>query len=313
MDQVVLGRTGLGVSVVGLGCGGDSHLGLDTGGTIEQALRVIRRASELGVTYFDTADEYGTEEIVGRALAPVRDEVVISTKSKPLRADGSLLSATELQENIHESLRRLQTDHVELFFLHMVRQRNYQYCLDELLPVLNDLVAAGTIGHIGITEGSRSDPVHSMLVNAVEDDAWEVMMLAFNPFNQSARQLLLTRAIHKKIGIDVMCAARGPFSHPDEMRSVIASLFASGALSDTAIDREDPLGFVIHHGGAASVIDAAYRYARHEPGCHVVLTGTGNLAHLEQNIVSINSGPLPTADVALLERYFGSLQRTTKD
>jgi len=138
-------------------------------------------------------------------------------------------------------------------------------------------------------------------------------MLAFNPFNQSARQLLLSRAINKNIGIDVMCEARGPFSYPDEMRSVIASLFASGALSDTAIDREDPLGFVIHHGGAASVIEAAYRYARQEPGCHVVLTGTGNLAHLEQNIASINRGPLPIAEVQLLERYFGSLQRTTKD
>lgn len=151
--MVVLGRTGLEVSVVGLGCGGDSHLGLDTGGSMDQALEVIRRANELGVTYFDTADEYGTEEIVGRALASVRDEVVISTKSKPLRADGSLLSAVELQENIHASLERLQIDHVELFFLHMVRERNYRYCLDELLPVLVGLVESGTIGHIGITEG----------------------------------------------------------------------------------------------------------------------------------------------------------------
>jgi len=313
VDQVVLGRTGLVVSVVGLGCGGDSHLGLDTGGTIDQAINVIRRASELGVNYFDTADEYGTEELVGRALSRMRDEVVISTKSKPRQADGSLLSAVALKERVHASLKRLRTDRVELFFLHMVRPGNYQYCLDELLPALDDLVALGTIGHIGITEGSRSDPSHSLLVRAVEDDAWEAMMLAFNPFNQSARQLLLPKAIAKNIGIDVMCATRGPFSHPDEMRSVIAALFDSGALDDASIDHDDPIGFVVHPGGAASVIDAAYRYARHEPGCHVVLTGTGDLAHLEQNIVSINRGPLPAADVAQLERYFGSLQRTTKD
>ena len=313
MDTVKLGATGLEVSVVGLGTGGDSHLGLDTGGSEDQALEVIRRSLELGVTYFDTADEYGTEELVGRALAPVRAEVVISTKTKPLRPDGSLLRAEGLRGNVFDSLTRLRTDYIDVYFLHMVRERHYAYCVDELVPVLTELKGAGTIGHIAITEGSRSDPRHEMLQRAVRDEHWEVMMLAFNPFNASARSLLFPQTIARGVGVDVMCAARGPFSHPEEMREVVKALVGAGELDPDSVEMDNPLGFILKHGDSRSVIDAAYRFARHEPGCDVILTGTGNVAHLEQNINSINAGPLPETDVAELDRLFGHLQRVTKD
>ncbi len=313
MDRVVFGKTGIDVSVVGLGCGGDSHLGLDTGGSVDGARTVLRHALELGVTYFDTADEYGTEEVVGEVLSPVRAEVVISTKTKPLRPDGSVLTPEDLERNVDASLRRLRTDYIDIFFLHMVRERHYDFCRDALFPVLERLRDAGKIGHIAITEGSRSDPRHEMLQRAVHDDLWEVMMLAFNPFNASARRLLFPATIEHNVGIDVMCAARGPFSHPDEMRSVIDALIVSGELDASAVDRENPLGFLLHEGGANSVTDAAYRFARHEPGCHVVLTGTGSARHLEENIASINRGPLPPEDVTRLNDLFGHLQRLTKD
>jgi aryl-alcohol dehydrogenase-like predicted oxidoreductase len=313
MDHVIFGRTGLDVSVVGLGCGGDSHLGLDTGGSEEQAIGVIQHALELGVTYFDTADEYGTETVVGKVLSPVRDEVVISTKTKPLRPDGSVLSAEGLRSNVNDSLAKLQTDYIDIFFLHMVRDRHYDHCVEVLLPVLDDLKRSGAIRHIAITEGSRSDPRHEMLQRAVLDDYWEVMMLAFNPFNASARRLLFPATIAANVGIDVMCAARGPFSHTGEMHEVITALIESGELDASSIDQDNPLGFLLGHGDALSVIDAAYRFARHEPGCHVVLTGTGSKTHLEENVASINRGPLPTSDIEELDRLFGHLQRLTKD
>ena len=313
MDHVIFGRTGLDVSVVGLGCGGDSHLGLDTGGSQEQAIGVLRHAFDLGVTYFDTADEYGTEEVVGKVLSPVRSEVVISTKTKPLRPDGSVLSAEDLRSNVMDSLAKLQTDYIDIFFLHMVRERHYNHCVEVLLPVLDELKGSGAIRHIAITEGSRSDPRHDMLQRAVLDDYWEVMMLAFNPFNASARRLLFPQTIEKNIGIDVMCAARGPFSHPGEMDEVITALIDTGELDPTSIDRENPLGFLLNHGDAISIVDAAYSFARHEPGCHFVITGTGSTKHLEENIASINRGPLPASDIEELDRIFGHLQRLTKD
>jgi aryl-alcohol dehydrogenase-like predicted oxidoreductase len=72
-------------------------------------------------------------------------------------------------------------------------------------------------------------------------------------------------------------------------------------------DLNDPLGFLVHEGGARSVVEAAYRFVRHEPGCHVVLTGTGHQGHLEENIASINKPPLPPEDVERLAELFGHL------
>ena len=73
------------------------------------------------------------------------------------------------------------------------------------------------------------------------------------------------------------------------------------------LDIEDPLGFLVQEGGARSVVEAAYRFARHEPGCDVVLTGTGSPAHLEENVASINAPPLPSDDLERLRRLFGHL------
>jgi aryl-alcohol dehydrogenase-like predicted oxidoreductase len=73
-------------------------------------------------------------------------------------------------------------------------------------------------------------------------------------------------------------------------------------------EREQPLDFLIHEGGATSVIDAAYRYARNEPGADVVLFGTGDALHLESNIASILKPPLPAEDTARLNALFGALE-----
>src|ERR1700710_2997416 len=86
MEYTTLGRTGLKVSVAGLGCGGFSKLGLGTGRSEDHAVGIIRQALDLGVNLIDTAAVYGTEEVVGRALKDVpRDSVVVCTKaSKPV-------------------------------------------------------------------------------------------------------------------------------------------------------------------------------------------------------------------------------------
>jgi L-galactose dehydrogenase len=85
------------------------------------------------------------------------------------------------------------------------------------------------------------------------------------------------------------------------------SLRREGQIPDDRFDRRDPLGFLVREGGAASVVEAAYRFCRHEPGVHVVLTGTGDMAHLEQNVASIERGPLRTADLRRLEEIFGAV------
>src|SRR5580692_4552837 len=98
MDYTVLGRTGLKVSVAGLGCGGFSRLGLGTGQSTEHAIGIVRQAIDLGVTLVDTAAVYGTEDVVGAALRGIdRDAVVVCTKaSKP--AGDSAFSAEKVIE-----------------------------------------------------------------------------------------------------------------------------------------------------------------------------------------------------------------------
>jgi hypothetical protein len=104
-----------------------------------------------------------------------------------------------------------------------------------------------------------------------------------------------------------MFAVRRTLSQPDEMRRVARQLVEEGHIPDGAIDLDDPLGFLLRPGRNGYVVESAYRFVRHEPGCHVVLTGTGNPAHLEDNISSINSQPLTTEQVESLRRIFGHL------
>ena len=104
-----------------------------------------------------------------------------------------------------------------------------------------------------------------------------------------------------------MFAVRRALSHPDELSRVATELVEQGHIDGAAVDLDDPLGFLVHEGGAASVVEAAYRFSRHEPGCHVVLTGTGSIDHLEENVRSINAPPLPSEDLELLRTLFGHL------
>ena len=104
-----------------------------------------------------------------------------------------------------------------------------------------------------------------------------------------------------------MFAVRNIFSKPDVLKKTFAELAAEGKVPAALAADENPLGFLVHAGGAESVVDAAYRFARHEPGIDVVLFGTGNVAHLRSNVASILRPPLPTADVTKLHELFGEL------
>jgi len=306
MDKIVLGRTGLEVGVAGLGCGGHSRLGQRTGATEEESVQLVRRALDLGVTYIDTARAYGTEEIVGRAVAGRRHEVVVSTKAHPGTRDVRP-SAGELRESLQLSLRRLRTDYIDVFHLHGVSESVYGYCVEELVPELERLREEGAVRFVALSERFADDPGHAMLRLALLDDCWDVVMVGFDLLNPSARTEVLGMTQAKNVGVEVMYAVRRALSQPDELCRVVQRLVEEGRIPADDLDAEDPLGFLVHEGGARSVVEAAYRFARHEPGCHVVLTGTGNPFHLEENIGSINGPPLPSDDIERLRQLFGHL------
>lgn len=307
---MALGGTGLLVSVAGLGCGGFSRLGLASHRSESRAVGLVRRALELGVNFLDTASAYGTEEVVGKAIAGRRHEVVVSTKALP-RAEGGLLDSGGLGRSLQDSLRRLGTDHVDVFHLHGVGSDDYDYCVAELVPALVQWRERGAIRFLAVSERFASEPGHAMMERAVTDGLWDVVMVGFNLLNQSARNRVLPAAIEHDVGVEVMFAVRQALSQPEVLRRLIAGLIEGGYLAPGDVDRHDPLGFLVHEGGATSVVDAAYRFCRHEPGCHVVLTGTGRVDHLERNVASIDRGPLPAEDLDRLRRLFAGVDHVS--
>lgn len=306
MDYTTLGRTGIRVSVMGLGCGGHSRLGQSYGNTEEQSVEVARRALDLGVNFFDTAEAYGTEEILGKGLLGTpREKVIISTKRSMWGDDG--LRAEGVAPALEASLRRLGTDYVDVYHLHGLARQHYDRAVDELMPELIRLRDEGKLRSIGVTEVFNSDPGHEMLSRAVQDDFWDVIMVGFNILNQSARERVLAATQEKNIGVLIMFAVRRALSDRTALAEALADLRERGRVDGKLVGDETALDFLVHRGGATSLQDAAYRFCRYEPGVRVVLSGTGKVEHLEANAESLRRPPLPAEDVERLQQMFAGV------
>ena len=151
-----LGNSGLEVSALGLGCMGMSS-GLGPPADTKEMISLIRKAVEKGINFFDTAEVYGpftNEELVGEALAPVRDQVVIATKFgwKP-NAEGMWSDLDSRPEHIKEvaeaSLKRLRIDTIDLFYQHRV---DLEVPIEDVAGVVKDLIKEGKVKHFGLSE-----------------------------------------------------------------------------------------------------------------------------------------------------------------
>jgi aryl-alcohol dehydrogenase-like predicted oxidoreductase len=301
MDTVTLGRTGLQVSAMGFGCGGPSRAGASTGKTVDESVAVVRQALDAGVNFIDTSEAYGTEEIVGQAIRGLdRDSLVLSTKKRT----GQHLTPQDVVNSLEASLKRLGTDYVDIYHLHAVVLENYEYLLAEIVPTMQRLREQGKLRAIAISEKWGTDPQHAMLKRALNDDVWDVMMVGFNVLNQSARERVFPRTIEQDIGVLVMFAVRRALSQPERLKANLEELIERGQLDPADLDLDDPLGFLVHEGGATSLPDAAYRFCRDEPGTHVILSGTGNPDHLQANLASFERPPLPEEDRRRLIHVF---------
>tara|TARA_B100001123_G_scaffold411427_1_gene507633 strand:+ start:9055 stop:9942 length:888 start_codon:yes stop_codon:yes gene_type:complete len=293
---------------MGVGAGGPSQMGKRSGKTEAESASILLQAFDAGVNFVDTSENYGTEPLVGLALKDLpRDQLIISTKKSSSDA-----KAADVAPGLEASLSRLGTDYVDVYNLHGVWPGDYRRCAEELYPELLKLKEAGKIRFIGMSEKFNDDMEHEMAPMALADDIWDVMMIGFNLLNQSARDRLLAKAIQQDIGIQVMFAVRKALSDPDHLLTVIAGLIEAGQIDPADIDDpNDPIGFIVHKNGAVSIPDAAYRFCRHEPGTHVILSGTGNPEHLKKNIASLERGPLQTEDVDRLKHMFRNVDSIT--
>ena len=154
MKKRTLGASGLEVSSLGFGCMGLSY-GYGPPQERQAAINLIRAAHERGVTFFDTAEAYGpfvNEEIVGEALAPIRDQVVIATKFG-FKGGDSTAGQDSRPERIREvadaALKRLRTDHIDLFYQHRV---DPNVPMEDVAGTVKELIQAGKVRHFGLSE-----------------------------------------------------------------------------------------------------------------------------------------------------------------
>ena len=156
MQKRILGNQGLEVSELGLGCMGLSFgYGIPT--EKSEAIKLLRTAYDKGITFFDTAECYGpftNQELLGEALKPFRKEVVIATKFGFQDGDstkGLDSSPARIRKVVEESLKRLQTDYIDLFYQHRV---DPNVPMEEVAGTVKDLIAEGKVKHFGLSEAS---------------------------------------------------------------------------------------------------------------------------------------------------------------
>ena len=157
MKMRMLGNSGLEVSALGLGCMGMSYAYGPAPDKAEM-IALLRKAAELGVTFFDTAEVYGpfaNEELLGEALEPLRDRVVIATKfgfdltRDPASGPGTNSRPEQIRAVCDASLKRLKTDHIDLFYQHRV---DPAVPIEDVAGTVGDLIREGKVRHFGLSE-----------------------------------------------------------------------------------------------------------------------------------------------------------------
>ena len=309
MQKRKLGNSSLEVSALGLGCMGLSH-GYGPATETQQAMSLIRSAVDLGVTFFDTAEVYGpylNEEVVGEALAPVRDQVVIATKFGftfgPDNKQQILNSRPEhIRFAVEGSLRRLKTDYIDLLYQHRV---DPNVPIEEVAGVVKALIEEGKVKHFGLSEAGvqtirRAHAVQPVTALQSEYSLWwrepeleifptlQELGIGFVPFSPLGKGFL-TGAI----------AADAAFGR-DDFRSIVPR-FSHEAMQ--ANQKLVTLLREIAEQKAVTPAQIALAWLLAQAPCIVPIPGTTKLHRLEENIgsteVTLTTGDLQSIAAAL--------------
>lgn len=287
-----LGKSGLKVSAMGLGCMGMSH-GYGAAGDKKEMIKLIHQAVEKGVTFFDTAEVYGpytNEELVGEALEPYRKEVVIATKCGIQIVDGKQIvigKPETIRRSIEGSLKRLRTEYIDLYYLHRV---DPDTPIEEVAETMKLLQQEGKIRHWGVSEAGvqtirRAHAVFPLTAVQSEYSMW---------WREPEKELLPTL---EELGIGFV-----PFSP-------LGKGFLTGSISkDTRFDKSDFRNivprFTTENLNANQVIIDFIKILANEKNATPAqialawvlavkpwiapIPGTTKLSRLEENLKSIN-------------------------
>ena len=304
MKTRTLGNNGLQVSSIGLGCMG---LSFAYGPAAEKAdgIALLRAAVERGVTFFDTAEVYGpfnNEELVGEALAPVRDQVVIATKfgfRNGQSADGVDSRPETIRAVAEASLKRLKTDRIDLFYQHRV---DPAVPIEDVAGTVKDLVAEGKVKHFGLSEAGadiirRAHAVQPVAALQSEYSLWwrepettvlpvlKELGIGFVPFSPLGRGFL-TGAIDASTTFDKSDFRNQLPRFAEENRKANAGLI-------------DLLGRIADGLGASRAQVALAWLLAQQPWI-VPIPGTTKLHRLDENIAAADL-QLSAADLAAID------------
>jgi aryl-alcohol dehydrogenase-like predicted oxidoreductase len=323
MQKRVIGQGGLEVSALGLGCMGLSF-GYGPATDRKDAIALIRTAHERGVTFFDTAEAYGpgiNEEVVGEALAPVRDQVVIATKFgfvNGVPTQGLDSRPDRIRQVADDALKRLRTDRIDLFYQHRV---DPNVPIEEVAGTVKELIEAGKVKHFGLSEAGvdsirRAHAVQPVAALQSEYSMWwrepeteilpllEELGIGFVPFSPLGKGFLTGR-----FGADTTFG-EGDFRSTVPRFSPEA-LAANQALADLV--RE------LAEGKGVTPAQIALAWLLSQRPWIVPIPGTTKLHRLEENLggaeVQLTKEDLVRIETALSsvqvhgERYAASQQR----
>jgi len=320
MKYRILGRTGLKVSLMGFGTGGPSSLGQNSNVTRNQQIALIRHCFDLGINLFDTSALYGrSEEILGWGLEGIkRDSYILSTKWGHAETwsprgsggkDGDVIKNPRLLiKGVERSLRHLGTDYIDILHFHGLRVEQYHEVVDRFIPVVDRLQEQGKIRYIGFSERFIADPSHEIALLGLKTHPglWDTIMLKYGILNQFAAKEVLPLAMKNGTGIINMAAVRIKLPDPDQLEMLIANWKSRGMIDKNSLPDSNPLNWLVHDD-IHSVISAGYKFAADHPAISMVLTGTANVRHLEENVAALEGSFLSKSDKQRLMELFGDI------
>jgi aryl-alcohol dehydrogenase-like predicted oxidoreductase len=288
MQKRVLGKSGLEVSAIGLGCMGLSY-GYGPATDKQAAIRLIRTAFERGVTFFDTAEAYGpflNEELLGEALVPIRDQVVIATKfgfKNGVVSEGQDSRPERIREVADTALKRLKTNHIDLFYQHRV---DMNVPMEDVAGAVKDLIASGKVKHFGMSEAGaasirRAHAVQPVTTLQSEYSLWwrepekeilpllEELGIGFVPFSPLGKGFL-TGAINAQTSFD-----------KNDFRNVVPRFSEDNRKANQALI--DALGRIAAGKGVTQAQIALAWLLTQKPWI-VPIPGTTKLHRLEENV-----------------------------
>ena len=320
MEKRVFGRTGMRLSVLGFGCGAVGGL-MVRGDALDQE-RTVARAIAAGVNYFDTAVQYGngeSEKNLGRVLHNLKaSDVVVGTKVRLLSADFGRIEAA-VATSLEGSLARLRREHVDIFHLHNAiteagdeEALSVQQVVDDVVPAFERLRHQGKARFLGLTAIGDTMALHKVIDARVFDSA----QVVYNMLNPSAAAELPpnypaqdygrlfdhTRAAGVGV-VGIRVLAGGALSGSTERHPIAGpppEPIGSAMSYDADVGRARRLLPLVKEGFAASLTEAATRFAISHPAMGTILVGMATPRQFEDALAAVQKGRLPPAALGRL-------------